>query len=64
MPCGEMSDVKQTQRGPYSVLHLTLAVTAPDLEEFLAFMLEAETSEQGPCQMRPGEKNSFLWLHF
>lgn len=35
-----------------------------DLEELLAFMLEAEASEQGPLQMRPGEQNSFLRLHF
>lgn len=64
MPSGEMSDVRQTQRGPHFMLHLPSGVTALDLEEFLAFMLESETSEQGPCQMRPGEKNSFLWLHF
>lgn len=51
-------------RGDLCMLHLPLGVTALDLEEFLAFMLETETSEQGPRQMRPGEKNSFLWLGF
>lgn len=35
-----------------------------DLEELLAFMLEAEASEPGPHQMGPGEQNSFLRLHF
>lgn len=46
------------------MLHLPLGVTVLELEEFLAFMLEAETSERGPRQMKPGEKNSFLWLRF
>lgn len=46
------------------MLHLPLGVTALHQEEFLAFMLEAETSEQGLRQMRPREKNSFLWLYF
>lgn len=57
--CGELGCGRWSQRG-----HLPLGVTDLGLEEFLAFMLEAETSEQGPCQMRPGEKHSSLRLHF
>lgn len=37
VPSGEMGDVRQTQRGPCFMLHPPLAVTALDLEEFLAF---------------------------
>lgn len=45
MPCGEMSDVRQSQRGPHSLLHLPLAVTALDLEEFLAFKLRPQSKD-------------------
>lgn len=50
MPSGDMGDVTQTQRGPYFVLHLPLAVTALDLEAFLAFMLEAEPQIKDPAR--------------
>jgi len=67
VPSGEMGGGRRNQRGPLRAPASCCVCPwelVSELEGFLAFMLEAETSEQGPCQMRPVEKNSFLWLRF